>query len=142
MPLSTDDRAQVTDLVTRLCHALDFSRPSAFADLFTADGVFRAVSSTATGESARFEHAGHAALLAFAEAAAARRRGLGRHWTGNLLVEGHDDDTASATSYVLFVEIDADTKERRIPISGVHRDTFVRTEQGWRFTSRTIVADV
>lgn len=141
MALSTDHRAQITDLVTRLCHALDFSRPSDLVDLFTADGVFRAVSSTATGESLRFEHVGLAALLAFAEGAADKRRGLGRHWTGNLLVEGLDD-TASATSYVLFVEIDAETKERCIPISGVHRDTFVRTEQGWRFTSRTIVADI
>ncbi|MFT4210502.1 MAG: nuclear transport factor 2 family protein [Microbacterium sp.] len=141
MSLSPADHRELTDLVTRLCHALDFSRPQDFADVFTSDGVYRAVSSTVTGEQQRFRHAGADELLAFATAAVRKRRGLGRHWTGNLLIEG-DGDAATATSYVLFVEIDGETGERRIPISGVHRDTFRRTPEGWRFASRTVVADV
>jgi hypothetical protein len=49
---------------------------------------------------------------------------------------------SSAVSYVAFLQIDPETKERRITISGMHRDTFVRTPGGWRFTARTVVADI
>ncbi|MFL6118329.1 nuclear transport factor 2 family protein [Actinophytocola sp.] len=51
-------------------------------------------------------------------------------------------DRATAISYVLFVEIDERTKERRILISGVHEDAFARTAAGWRLTRRTVVADI
>jgi hypothetical protein len=139
--LATDDVQEITMLVARLCQALDFSRPEDFVRVFLPDGTYRAVSSTASGEAERFCHRGSAELLAFARSAAGKRRGLGRHWTGNLVVDG-DSMNATAVSYVLFVEIDAETKERRIPISGVHRDTFRRTDEGWRFVSRTVVADI
>jgi hypothetical protein len=139
--LDVADVQEITALIARLCHSLDFSRPEDFVGLFVPDGTFRAVSSTAGGETERFAHTGPVELLAFAQAAADKRQGLGRHWTGNLVLQG-DGATASGVSYVLFVEIDPDTKERRIPISGVHRDTFRRTDEGWRFASRTILADI
>lgn len=139
--LTADDVHEITALIARLCHSLDFSRPEDFVGVFVPDGIFRAVSSTATGETERFAHRGAAELLAFAQAAAEKRQGLGRHWTGNLVLDG-DGTTASGVSYVLFVEIDPATRERRISISGVHRDSFRRTSDGWRFESRTIVADI
>lgn len=139
--LGVDDLQEITMLVSRLCQALDHSRPHDFARVFAADGVYQAVSSEATGETLRFRHVGTQELLAFAEAAVAKRQGLGRHWTGNLLIDGAGD-AAAAASYVLFIEIDPDTKERRITISGTHRDEFVRTPDGWRFASRTVVADI
>jgi hypothetical protein len=142
MPLTTENQLAITTLISKLAQALDFSRPADFVDVFTSDGVYQAVSSTVSGEVPRFRHEGSQALLRFAESAVQRRRGLGRHWTGNLVIDG-DQDTATAISYVFFIEIDPATKERRIPISGVHRDAFVKTpEHGWRFTSRTIVADI
>jgi hypothetical protein len=139
--LETGDLVEITMLVSRLCQSLDYSRPQAFVDVFVPDGVYQAVSSTATGEEARFRHQGAAQLLEFAESAVAKRQGLGRHWTGNLVVDGAGDH-ATGTSYVLFLQIDPDTKERRITISGTHRDVFVRTPEGWRFESRTVVADI
>jgi SnoaL-like domain len=142
MSLSTADVLAITRQVGRLCQALDFSRPTDFVDIFTADGVYQAVSSTATGEALRFRHKGPEELLAFAESAVEKRKGLGRHWTGNLVIDG-DGASATAVSYVLFIEIDPETKERRIPISGVHRDAFVKdSARGWLFISRTVVADV
>jgi hypothetical protein len=142
MPLTTENQLAITTLISKLAQALDFSHPADFVDVFTSDGVYQAVSSTVSGEVLRFRHEGSEALLRFAESAVQRRQGLGRHWTGNLVIDG-DQGTATAISYVLFIEIDPTTKERRIPISGVHRDTFVKTpKHGWRFTSRTIVADI
>src|SRR6266545_5639564 len=141
MPLTPDDHRQISTLLARWSHALDFSRPQDFVDIFTSDGVYQAVSSEATGRRPRFRYEGAAELLGFAESAVEKRRGLGRHWTGNLVVDG-DGDTASAVSYVLFVEIDPETKQRRIPISGVHHDMLVKTANGWLFASRTVVADI
>jgi hypothetical protein len=82
-----------------------------------------------------------AELVAFAQQTAARRQGLGRHWSGNVVLTGHND-AAEAVSYVHFLQIDADIKERRMTISGVHRGRFVRTPESWRFASRTVVADI
>lgn len=140
-PLSVADVHEITMLTARLCQALDYSRPQEFVDAFVPEGIYQAVSSTATGETPRFRHAGAAERLAFAQAAVQKRQGLGRHWTGNLVVDGSGDE-ATGVSYVMFIEIDPATKERRITISGTHRDTFVRTDEGWRFASRTVVADI
>ncbi|MEU4236914.1 nuclear transport factor 2 family protein [Actinoplanes sp. NPDC026619] len=139
--LTADDRLDLVELIHRLCHALDYSRPDDFAAVFTPDGVYQAVSSVAAGEHPRFRHEGAAELLAFAEAAARKRQGLGRHWTGNVVLNATEAG-ASAVSYVAFLEIDPETNERRITISGTHRDSFVRSADGWRFTSRTVVADI
>jgi hypothetical protein len=144
LTLPVEDHLAISTLVARLCQALDFSRPEEFVSVFTDAGVYQAVSSDASGRAPRFRHEGPAELLAFAESAVAKRAGLGRHWTGNLVIEpdAQDPDRATGVSYVLFVEIDAETKERRLLISGVHEDSFVRTSDGWRFESRTVVADV
>jgi hypothetical protein len=141
MALTTADRLDLIELIHRLCQALDLSRPADFAAVFAPGGVYQAVSSIASGEQPRFRHEGSAELLAFAEAAVAKRKGLGRHWTGDVVLT-ETDAGASAVSYVMFIEINPDTKERRIAISGTHRDAFTRTPDGWRFTSRTVVADI
>ncbi|MFT4083488.1 MAG: nuclear transport factor 2 family protein [Nocardioides sp.] len=143
-PLSPQDHLDITELIHRLCHALDFGRPEEFVACFVADGRYSAVSSEATGLETRFSHRGRGELEAFAQSAIEKRHGLGRHWTGNLIVRpsGPTRDRAEATSYVLFVEIDPESGERRIAISGTHRDELVRTPDGWRLRSRTVVADL
>lgn len=141
MPLSTSDFIEIEQLVHRLCQALDFSHPADFASVFVPEGIYEAVSSDLTGNVVRFAHEGSAALLAFAADAVEKRKGLGRHWTGNIVID-EDSDGAKAVSYVLFIQIDPQTGERKITISGVHRDAFVRTAAGWKFTRRRVVADL
>ncbi|MEU4223166.1 nuclear transport factor 2 family protein [Nonomuraea sp. NPDC026600] len=138
--LTVEDRIEIEELISRLCHALDFSRPEDFVAVFVPHGAFQARTSARSGGAVRFRHEGHDRLRAFADAAAAKRGGLGRHWTGNLVVRGVPGG-AEATSYVMFLEIDPGTGQRTIPLSGVHHDVFSRTEAGWRFVERTIVAD-
>jgi SnoaL-like domain len=142
--LPAEDQLEIGTLLARLCQALDFSRPADFVGVFTADGVYQAVSPVASGRELRFRHQGPAELLGFAESAAEKRGGLGRHWTGNLVIEAdpQDADRATGVSYVLLVEIDAETTERRIVISGVHEDVYARTPDGWRVERRTVVADI
>jgi hypothetical protein len=139
--LTTSDRIEITELIARLCHALDFSSPQDFVDVFVPEGAFQATTSDKTGGQIKFRHEGHDQLRAFAEAAAARRRGLGRHWTSNLVVTG-TGEAAQAVSYVMFLEIDGATGGRSIPISGIHRDVFTKTDAGWRFVQRTVIADL
>jgi SnoaL-like domain len=142
--LLVSDQLALHGLIAKLCQSLDFSRPDEFASLFTPDGVYEAVTSEAKGRQLRFRHAGAGELLDFAKAAAEKRKGLGRHWTGNVVlapVPG-EPDSATAVSYVLFVEVSAETGDRRILISGVHEDSFTRTAEGWRFARRRIVADL
>jgi hypothetical protein len=138
--LTVEDRLDLIELIHRLCQALDYSSPADFAAVFTPHGVYQAVSSVVSGEQPRFRYEGSAQLLAFAEAAVEKRQGLGRHWTGNLVLS-ETETGASAVSYVMFLQIDPDTGERKITLSGTHRDLFARTPDGWRFTSRTVVAD-
>jgi hypothetical protein len=109
--------------------------------VFVPKGAFQAATSDKTGGHIKFRHEGHDQLRAFAHAAAAKRQGLGRHWTSNLVVTGTAGQ-AQAVSYVMFLEIDAATGGRSIPISGVHRDVFTKTDAGWRFIERTVVADL
>jgi hypothetical protein len=141
LALTVEDRLDLHELIARLSQALDFSQPDDLVALFVADGVYQAVSSVASGEQVRFRHEGSDALRGFGEAMAQHRGGLARHWTGNIVLM-ETGPGAQAVSYVLFVVIDPETKERRVTISGVHRDEFVRTESGWRFASRTVVADI
>jgi hypothetical protein len=141
MTLRIEDRLDIGELIARLCQALDFSRPQDFVDLFIASGAYQATTSVAAGEQLKFRHQGRDQLRTFAESAALKRRGLGRHWTGNVVIRPSGDG-AEATSYVLFVGIDAETGERTITISGIHRDQFTKTTDGWRFVQRTIVADL
>jgi SnoaL-like domain len=141
MPLSVADHIEIEQLIATLCQALDIGRPEEFVAAFAPDGIYQATTSVASGEQVRFRHQGPAQLLAFAEQAAAKRAGLARHWTGNLVLTGTEQG-AEATSYVMFMQIDPQTRQRSITLSGVHRDRFVRTAGGWRFQQRTIVADI
>lgn len=141
MILTVEDRLDITELTARLCQALDFSRPDDFVDVFVPGGVYRATTSVATGEVVKFRYEGSVQLRDFADAAAMKRRGLGRHWTGNLVIRATDEG-ARATSYVLFLQIDAATGGRAITVSGVHQDVFAKSADGWRFVQRTVVADL
>ena len=141
MKLTVQDRVDIGELVARLCQALDFSHPQDFVDVFVSTGVYQATSSIATGQTIRFRHEGADQLRAFAEAAVIKRQGLGRHWTGNLVIEPTEDG-AKAVSYVMFLQVDPISGARTIPISGVHQDVFARTPDGWRLAQRTIVADL
>jgi hypothetical protein len=140
MPLSTADRIEIEELISRLCHAFDFSQPADVVAAFVPDGAFQLVSSVATGMQLRYRHQGHDQLRAFAEATAAKRQGRARHWTGNLVVTGTPDG-AEAVSYTMLLQIDPETGQRDVVLSAVHRDVFARTGAGWRFVQRTVVAD-
>jgi hypothetical protein len=114
------------------CRHLDHLDPSAFADLYAEDAVYKpaAVAEPIRGRSAIFDWISHYP-----------RDRLGRHISTNQMVEVTDDSRATGTSYaVVFREPDPEIgriSTRVTPRSVVeYEDTYRRTEQGWLFASR------
>jgi SnoaL-like domain len=67
---------------------------------------------------------------------------MARHWTCNPVIKSDGNGGATASSYTMLIEIDPETKARKILVTGVHEDVLVKTDAGWRLASRTVVADV
>jgi uncharacterized protein (TIGR02246 family) len=138
-PVSALDYYEIQQVSERFCHAFDSAERNgnAFADLFTADGVFV----TAAGK--RIE--GHEQLAAFAREDPDKRKGPTNvgHYVTNLVVDATPDG-ARARGYLLGATITspatAGTRARRaITEADAYRDELVRTPEGWRIRMRTLV---
>jgi uncharacterized protein (TIGR02246 family) len=128
MPLSTDDHLAILDLAARYNHAIDGGDPQAWADTFTADGVFV---STRSGR-----HAGREALVAFAEDFARTRKGI-RHWVNNLVVEG-DSATGRASLRCYLLLWDTNQSPPAVVGAADYEDDLVRVDGAWRFARRQV----
>ncbi len=127
MPLSIEDELDIMDVLARYNHAIDGGDAEAWADTFTADGLF---------EGSRDTVKGRAELLEFV-----RRRDPEvriRHWYNNVLIEGDGDD-ASMRVYLLSLDVSGPPKLRS---SGVYHDTLKRVDGKWKFSQRRVVPDV
>ncbi|MGH8220847.1 MAG: nuclear transport factor 2 family protein [Steroidobacteraceae bacterium] len=122
-------------LVLRSLRAFDKQDWTAYAELFTEDGVF--IRANAPGEPLAGREAIHRALE---ERPASR---LTRHLCTNLEIEVLDAEHARGFCYLLLYAGDASQPEAADgrPADGVkrvgeYRDTFVRTAVGWRIGRR------
>lgn len=122
MPLTTDDRLAIQELLARYNHAIDFGTAEEWAATFTADGTF---------ESRGEVHAGADALLTFARGFKERMAGS-THWNTNVLIE-EDGAGARATCYLML------WREGKPISEGRYVDSVVRSDGGWRFASRKVV---
>lgn len=116
-------------LVTRYAHLVDEGHASQVADLFTIDGVWASPESTFDGQDA--------IRAAFRRREESGRRS--RHVCTNLAVDVEDDRHASGLCYLTLFRTDAEGTPARgtaPDLVGVYRDRFVRTDDGWRFSSR------
>ena len=127
-----DERA-CERLITEYTHLVDFGNAPAIADLFTAEGVWRTDTMSMDGQDA-------------IRAGFERRQGVtrrqSRHVCTNIAVTV-DGDTATALCYLVNFRHDSETGVAEYPAPadvpkyvGEYHDTFVRTEDGWRFTDR------
>jgi len=124
MPLATEDRLDIQDLVARYNHAIDGGDAEAWAATFAPDGTF---------ESRGEVHAGTDALVAFARGFQERMAGA-RHWNNNLVIEG-DGDEARTSCYLMLWRGGEPVSEAK------YVDTLSRIDGQWRFTSRKVVRD-
>jgi len=121
-------------LVTRYCHYIDHGEAERVAELFTADGVWRAAPVVMDGEDALRK--------GFRQRQANRGR-MSRHVCNNLLVDVVDSDNARGTVYLTLYRHDGDEGRRTSPLAGPvfvgeYRDRFVRTPTGWRIAEREL----
>ncbi|WP_417515131.1 nuclear transport factor 2 family protein [Minwuia sp.] len=124
-------------LVQQYCHFVDRGEAVRIADLFTEDGVWTSPDNTMTGIDeirAGFQRRQNAT----------HRRS--RHVCTNLLIDVQDAGTATGVVYLTLYrhddKADASVRPSEVPeIVGEYRDTFVRTDDGWRFSRREIGVD-
>jgi uncharacterized protein (TIGR02246 family) len=130
--ISIEDRLAISDLFVRYTCALDAGEVDTIVDCFTPDG--RLVS-PAVGE-----HAGHAAIRAFAErfSAFGRNGSQLRHVISNLMMQV-DGDHAHATCY-LTVFLTRDGKSRLLA-PGQYDCDLRKVDGAWRFQNRIVRHD-
>lgn len=168
MTLTTDDRLAIMETLSRYNQAIDGFLPEAadaWAECFTREGVFRAVTRSGaragdrmpeglrrvakpggteeTDPDALISLRGHEQLRAFAAAAHsahAHRAQPGYHWVSNVLIEG-DGDQATMTCYLRVVAGKTETLSEVATSTGFYRDQLSRANGRWKFVSRSVVFD-
>ena len=117
MPTRTEDLVEIQQLLARYAVTITQEDIDGLLEVFTADGTYSAFGNTYK-------------LDKFPELVAAAPKGL--FLTGTALVD-IDGDTATGTQPLCFIE--HATHDMRI---GYYRDTYVRTENGWRLKARAM----
>lgn len=118
-PTRTDDLVEIQQLLAKYAVTITQGDVEGLVTVFTPDGTYSAFGSTYT-------------LARFPELVAAAPSGLFMTGTSLVdLVEGAD--TATGTQPLCFVE--HSKHDMRI---GYYRDTYVRTDDGWRLKTRAM----
>lgn len=121
-------------LINEYCLFVDFGEASRIAELFVEDGLW-------TNGAIRME--GRAGIhRAFSHREGVTRR-TSRHLCTNVVINVIDDDHATGVCYLVNYRHDSRSGEAEVPAPsdapkfvGEYRDTFVRTDEGWRFATR------
>jgi SnoaL-like domain len=116
-PTRTDDLVEIQQLLAKYAVTITQADVDGLVSVFTPDGTYSAFGSTYT-------------LARFPDLVAAAPQGL--FMTGTALVD-LDGDTASGTQPLCFIE--HSKHDMRI---GYYRDTYERTDDGWRLKTRAM----
>ena len=118
---------ECASLMIRYTHLVDEGQASLVADLFVPDGVWESPDARLDGQ--------EAIRTAFLRREQSSRSS--RHICTNIAIDVHADDEATGLCYLTLFRTDGAPRGTTPDLVGVYRDRFVRTEQGWRFVSRT-----
>ena len=124
-------------LITEYCRRVDFGEAAAIADLFTEDGTWE-------GVELRLE--GRDEIRAWFTRRGELTRRVSRHLCVNVAVDVTGPEAASSLAYMVNYRHDRRDGDAGLPVPGdvpkfvgeLH-DTFRRTDEGWRFSSRRVV---
>ncbi len=122
--ISTDDRLAILDLCARYNYAIDTGASEAWADTFTADGVFDGPAGHAEGRDA---------LVAFCDQLAEQFPGA-MHFTDNHLFER----TADGVRHRCFLSFQVPVEGRTDIWLLAYEDDLVSVGEEWRFRSRRV----
>ncbi|NEB02812.1 nuclear transport factor 2 family protein [Streptomyces sp. SID13726] len=116
--MTTDDLVEIQQLLARYAVTITQGDLDGLLAVFTPDGSYSAFGDTYP-------------LAEFPALVAAAPKGL--FLTGTSVIEASDEDTATGTQPLCFV--DHATHDLRI---GYYRDTYARTADGWRLRTRAM----
>src|SRR5262245_17339032 len=129
--LTALDYAEIQQLYGRYAIGYDSGNGDLFARAFTADGTF-----TIPG---RMVVAGREKLTEFAGQPGNNKGPTNvLHVNSNITIEPSAEG-ATATAYVLLVNIGSSGKPSALTGGGIYRDTFVKGPEGWRIKTRTFL---
>jgi uncharacterized protein (TIGR02246 family) len=139
--LSVEDRQAIQDVIAQYSYAYDSQDAEGFAQLFAEDGVFEVF--VPVKEAAVLRLQARAAIQAWAAKRFAARRGVftSRHHQSGTLFEELTSDSAKSRTMVLATHQRLDAALPRLDLTGVYRDLWIKTTQGWRFAHRAAYVD-
>jgi len=125
MPLTSDDRILIMDLIARYARCLDSGDLDGYVSLFTADATLFGA------------HTGHQNIRAYVDQVIRRRAddpSRRMHFVGMPTIDG-DGERATVHSYLLWVQLGAAS-----PVSAAaeYTDTCIKQDGRWLFASRTL----
>ena len=120
MSTRTDDLVEIQQLLARYAVTITQADVEGLVSVFTPEGTYSAFGSTYT-------------LARFPDLVAAAPKGL--FMTGTALVEFDPQDPAAAMGTQPLCFIEQSKHDMRI---GYYRDTYVRTDAGWRLKTRAM----
>jgi hypothetical protein len=128
--LTAADYLDIQTLVASYGQALDSGvgrddNGEAYANLFTADGVFGRPYTT-----------GHEALVTLAHTQPHDRHYI-RHFLTNMVIEPSPEG-AKGRQYLVVIDLGEGGKPSSVLLGGHYEDVYAKTPAGWRFKSRTL----
>jgi hypothetical protein len=134
--MDPQDRFEIQDLYALYGHTMDAGDFAGWAGLFTEDGVWDRVEEP--GGEPLFAVTGRRALIEFArEDYAGRGSGMGRHWMGNLVIEG-EPPLARGRCYGFLIQL-IDGRLEWLAHGNFYDDLVKIEGEGWRFGRRSVV---
>jgi len=134
-----EDKLEILDLIGRYSHGADGNEPSAYADVFTEDGVFQGRS----GQPDEIIHRGRDEILAFVTGVHAQRGNRqSRHHQSTTIFLEMTADRAKTRTYLLTTATTPEGETPQVGLTSIYEDEIVRTDKGWRIKYREIHPDV
>jgi SnoaL-like domain len=134
-PLSEEDRSEIAELVTAYALAMDANDLDVFPRLFIPDGCLVVMSPDRERPLGTFTGPGPDGIGIIAQLMKKLYRATMHHITSH---ESHvDGDAVRGTTYCLAYHMVAGDDGGALETLGVqYIETFVRTDEGWRFSRR------
>lgn len=135
------DRLAITDVLTQYSYRWDGKDSAGFAALFTEDGIMERWLFGELVEGSRVE--GKAAIFDYARRSHEGRladRQTRHHFSGIVFLE-LNEDTAVTENMALITHQTAEDPAAYISSSGIYRNTWRKTADGWRIARRILMSD-
>ena len=138
---SIEDRLAIAEQLAHYSYRWDAKDSDGFADLFTDDGVMERRRGGELVSGSRV--VGRQAILDYAKASHQGRladRQTRHHFSALVFLE-LSTDSAVTENMALITHQTADDRAPFISASGIYRNTWKKTDQGWKIAERVLATD-